>query len=283
VTPADFQHGTAQIGEVRLHYVRAGQGTPVLLVHGWPQTWYEWHRVIPHLVETGNEVIAVDMRGAGDSSRPAGGYDSNSVAADLHGLVQHLGFKAIRLVGHDNGGRVCYAFAANYRDAVTSLTFLESKILGVESDDDATKEFWHFGFHQEPDLPELLLTGREREYFSYFYKRYSYDSRSITSSEIDEFVRCYTSLGGMRAGFAFYRAFPETAAQSRVLAQTKLTIPVLAFGGSHCMGDTPLRSMQRVAENVQGGIIPQCGHWIPDERPEWIAREISRFHHGCLS
>ncbi|MBS1032908.1 alpha/beta fold hydrolase [Gluconobacter cerinus] len=118
----------AQIDDVRLHYVRAGQGEPVLLVHGWPQTWYEWYRVIPHLVEAGHEVIAVDMRGAGDSSRPASGYDSNTVADELHALVRQLGFATIRLVAHDNGARVAYAYAARHQVEVKSLVFLESKI-----------------------------------------------------------------------------------------------------------------------------------------------------------
>lgn len=278
MTQPSLTHGMAQIGDVRLHYVRAGQGEPVLLVHGWPQTWYEWHRVIPHLVEAGHEVIAVDMRGAGDSSRPASGYDSNTVADELHALVRQLGFATIRLVAHDNGARVAYAYAARHQAEVKSLVFLESKILGIESDDDASKEYWHFGFHQEADLPELLLAGRERAYLSFFFKRYSFDPRSITETDIDEYVRCYSGLGGMRAGFGYYRAFPETAVQSRELARTKLKIPVLAYGGSHCMGEIPLRSMKLVADDVQGGVIPDCGHWVPDEKPEWIAREINRFH-----
>lgn len=275
---AGFHHAVAEVRDVRLHYVRAGEGSPVLLVHGWPQTWYAWRRIIPQLIEAGHEVVAVDMRGAGDSSRPEGGYDSNSVAADLHALVRHLGLGKIRLVGHDNGARVAYAYAANHRDLVESLVFLESKVLGLESAEDVSKEFWHFGFHQVADLPELLLAGREREYLSYFYKSVAFDPRAIGEAEIDEYVRCYASLGGMRAGFAFYRAFPQTGAQSRELAKTKLTIPVLAYGGSHAMGEIPIRSMRRVAEQVEGGVIPECGHWIPDEKPDRIAREIIRFH-----
>jgi pimeloyl-ACP methyl ester carboxylesterase len=278
-----LSHNVAEVGDVRLHYARGGRGEPVLLVHGWPQTWFSWRHVIPRLIEAGHDVIAVDMRGAGDSSRPKTGYDSDTVAADLHALVQHLGISRIRLVGHDNGGRVAYAYAANYRDEVASLVFLESKVLGVESDDDAQKEYWHFGFHQEADLPDLLLAGREREYLSFFYKRYAFDPRAITGEEIDEYVRCYESLGGMRAGFEYYRAFPESARQSCELAKTKLTIPVLAYGGSHCMGEIPLRSMQRVAQHVEGGVIPQCGHWIPDEKPEWLAERIVAFHGTATS
>lgn len=275
---SEVKHEIAFVNGIRLHYVRAGKGEPVLLVHGWPQTWYEWHRVIPLLVAGGHEIIAVDMRGSGDSDKPDSGYDSNSVAEDLHALVKHLGFEKIRVVSHDNGARVSYAYAANYRSEVKSLVFLESKILGIESDDDAEKEYWHFGFHQAPDLAQLLVTGREREYLSYFFKTYSYDPNSITESDLDEFVRCYSAPGGLRGGFEFYKAFPESARQSRELAVRKLDIPVLAWGGSHCMGEISYRSMTLVANNVEGGIIPECGHWIPDEKPDFIAKEILAFH-----
>ncbi|KAM3163917.1 alpha/beta hydrolase [Lachancea thermotolerans] len=248
---SEVKHEIAFVNGIRLHYVRAGKGGPVLLVHGWPLTWYEWHRVIPLLVAGGHEIIAVDMRGSGDSDKPDSGYDSNSVAEDLHELVKHLGFEKIRVVSHDNGARVSYAYAANYRSEVKSLA---------------------------PDLAQLLVTGREREYLSYFFKTYSYDPNSITESDLDEFVRCYSAPGGLRGGFEFYKAFPESARQSRELAVRKLDIPVLAWGGSHCMGEISYRSMTLVANNVEGGIIPECGHWIPNEKPDFIAKEILAFH-----
>ena len=274
----ELKHEIARVNGVRLHYVRGGTGEPVLLVHGWPQTWYEWRQVIPRLIAAGHEVIAVDMRGSGDSDKPATGYDSNTVAGDLHALVNHLGFERIRVVAHDNGARVAYAYAANYRHQVKSLVFLESKILGIESEDDAEKEYWHFGFHQAPDLAQQLVTGREREYLSYFFTTYAYDPRAITAADLDEFVRCYSAAGGLRAGFEFYKAFPESARQSRELAARKLDIPVMAWGGSHCMGEICLRSMQQVAHHVEGGVIPECGHWIAEEKPDFIATEIINFH-----
>lgn len=278
IAPSDFPHATADLGEVKLHYVRIGQGSPVVLIHGWPQTWYAWAKLIPHLVEGGHEVIAVDMRGAGDSSRPLTGYDSDSVATDIHTLVTRLGLDKVRLVAHDNGARVAYAYAALFRDAVESLVFLESKILGIEDPLDVSREYWHFGLHQQADLPEALVEGRERMYLSWGYRHYAHDPRAITEEEIDEYLRCYASLGGMRAGFEYYRAFPLTGEQSREHSKRKLTIPVLAYGGSDCMGEICLRSMQRVATHVIGGVIPECGHWIPDEKPEWLARQILAFH-----
>ena len=278
LNPADFNHHVAELREVNLHYVRTGSGSPVVLIHGWPQTWFSWAKVIPLLVEAGHEVIAVDMRGAGHSSRPVGGYDSDSVATDIYRLVQHLELGKVRLVAHDNGARVAYAYAALFRDAVESLVFLESKILGIEDPLDVTREYWHFGFHQVADLPEALVEGRERLYLSWGYRRYAFDPSSISEAEIDEYVRCYSSPGGMRAGFEFYRAFPLTGEQSRSHAQVKLDIPVLAYGGSHCMAGITLASMQSVAHHVIGGVIEQCGHWIPDEKPEWLARQVIAFH-----
>ena len=275
---AALNHFVAHLEDVNLHYVRAGAGEPVVLLHGWPQTWFSWHKVIPHLVEAGHEVIAIDMRGAGDSSRPLKGYDSQTVALDIHQLIEQLGLGAVRLIGHDNGARIAYALAAEFRDTVKSLVFLESKVLGIEDPQDVNREYWHFGLHQQIDLPDALLAGRERIYLSWFYRHYAFDPRSISEEEIDEYVRCYSSLGGMRAGFEYYRAFPESGAQSRVHAQKKLTIPVLAYGGSHCMGEIPFRSMQRVAENVSGGVIEERGHWVPEEKPEWIATRIVEFH-----
>lgn len=273
-----MQHAYADLGEVKLHYVRAGQGIPVVLIHGWPQTWYSWTKVIPHLVDAGHEVIAVDMRGAGDSSRPATGYDSDTVASDIHALVRSLGLGKVRLVAHDNGARVAYAYAALFRREVESLVFLESKVLGIEDPLDVNREYWHFGLHQEADLPEALLEGRERIYLSWFYRHYAFDRRSISETDIDEYVRCYSSPGGMRAGLAYYRGFALSGAQSRQHAQVKLDIPVLAYGGAACMGEIPLCSMQRVAQDVRGGVVPECGHWIPDEKPEWLADQINAFH-----
>ncbi|WP_432175576.1 alpha/beta fold hydrolase [Streptomyces sp. Tue6028] len=272
-----FQHGMADLGDVKLHYVRGGRGKLALLLHGWPQTWYSWRRVMPSLVDAGYEVLAVDMRGIGDSSRPLTGYDSRTVAGDLHRLVQRLGLGPAHVVGHDNGGRIAYAYAAEFRDETDSLTFLESKAHGVADPEDFLREYWHFGLHCATDLAEALTAGNERTYLSWFYKTYSHDHTWATEEEIDEYVRCYSSLGGMRAGFEYYRAFPDSGKQNREWARQKLTVPVLAFGDSDVMGSIPIESMRLVAENVSGGIIENCGHWIPDEKPEFLSKELIHF------
>lgn len=272
-----WSHAVAFPGDERIHYVHNGPAEDresVVLIHGWPQTWFSWRKIMPLLHDAGYHVVALDMRGSGDSSRPDDGYDSITVATEIHEVVLSLGLQSIHLVGHDNGGRIAYAYAALFRDQVRDLSFLESKILGLSSPDDVTNDYWHFGFHQAADLPELLTSGNERAYLSWFYKRYSYDPSAITEAEIDEYARCYSSLGGMRAGFAFYRSFPESGIQHRRLAEKKLTIPVLALGGSACMASIPIESIKLAADNVTGGILDRCGHWMPDECPDDLTEQL---------
>lgn len=275
--PATWLHSVAFPGDERIHYVHNGPAEDresVVLVHGWPQTWYSWRKVMPLLHDANYHVVAVDMRGSGDSSRPEDGYDSITVATEIHEVVESLGLKAVHLVGHDNGARVAYAYAALFENEVRDLNFLESKILGLADPEDVTNEYWHFGFHQSIDVPELLTAGNERAYLSWFYRRYSYDPMAISEPEVDEYVRCYSSLGGMRAGFAYYRAFPESGVQHRRLAKKKLTIPVLALGGSACMATIPIESMRLAADNVTGGVLEQCGHWMPDEQPAALTTRL---------
>lgn len=274
----ELKHGECDLGDVRLHYVRAGQGPTVVLLHGWPQTWLAWREVIARLAASGFDVIAVDLRGAGGSSKPADSYDSNTVASDIHRLMEKLGVASYHIVGHDNGGRIAYAVAANYRGEVKSLVFLESKVLGIQRESDVHDEYWHFGFHQMPGLPEAVLIGKEREYLGWFFGL-TVKPGAIKPEDIDAYVAAYKQPGAMEAGLAYYRAFPATGAQSRELSKQALTIPVLAYGGSASMGTGPYESMRLVAQHVNGGVIDECGHWIPEEKPEWLADQLIHFFH----
>lgn len=271
-----FEHHTAHVNDVRLHYVRAGEGDPVVLLHGWPETWYQWRKIIPPMAER-YTVIAPDMRGLGDSSKPLTGYDKRTVASDIHALVGQLGFEKIFLVGHDWGGPVAYAYAAGYREAVRRLAILDAPI--VKSPEELARIqglFWHLSFQSVPDLPEMLVAGRERAYLSWFY-RSGYDPSAISEEDIDEYVRCYSAPGGMRAGFEYYRAFPADAEHNAEQAKTKLTIPVLALGGQQSLGMMALDAMKDLAEDVRGGEIERCGHWIAEERPEYLTEHLLQF------
>jgi len=274
-------HHHADLGDVRLHYVTAGEGFPVVLLHGWPQTWYEWRHIMPELARH-YRVIAPDLRGLGDSSRPAAGYDKKTVGNDIWRLVHdHLGIAAFHLVGHDWGGPTAYAVAAAHPDAVRKLAILDVSIPG-----DGTPNIsqggrrWHHAFHQTLDLPEALVAGREDIYFGWFYRNYGHHPNVIPEADIAEYLRTYRQIGALRAGFAYYRNIPQDIADNAaVAARFKLPMPVLALGGANAWGRgmEVVESLRRMAVDVRGGIIENCGHWMPEEQPEELLRRLLPF------
>ena len=274
-----FQHDFADLGDVRLHYVTAGQGPAVLLLHGWPQTWYMWRDVIPGLAEN-YFVIAPDLRGLGDSSRPVAGYDKKTLAQDVWRLVHNvLGRDELFVVGHDWGGPTAFAVAAQHRDAVKRLAIFDVPVPG-----DGTPVMfasrWHHGLHWELDFPEALTAGREDIYLGFFYRNWGGRPDDISAAAQSEYVRAYRQPGAMRAGFNLYRATPQDVADNQVfLSEGKLKMPVLCYGGALGRGRGPLamESWRRVAEDVRGGVIEDCGHWIPEERPQWVVEQLLAF------
>ncbi len=259
-----------------------GQGEPIVLLPGWPQTWYAWRFVMPTLAQR-YTVIALDMRGLGDSDKPEGGYDTRTVAEDIYDLVSQLGFKRIFLVGHDLGSWVAYAYTAAHPDDVLRLVILDAAIPGItppqvsELSREANLKTWQFAFNPLPDLPEALVEGRERLFLSWFFRNKAADPALINEADIDEYVRVYSAPGAMRAGFEYYRAVYDDITQNKEYALTKLKMPVLALGGEKGTGPSMLRTMQLVAENVSGGVVPTCGHYIPEERPDYLAPAILCF------
>ena len=276
-----FTHHTAELGDVRLHYVTAGSGARALvLLHGWPQTWWEWRRVMPALAEHFT-VIAPDMRGLGDSSCPPGGYDKATVAGDIWRLMTDvLGHKTFYLAGHDWGGPVAYALAHAHMEAVEKLAIVDV-VVPFGSTDDLTwgGKRWHHGFHWVQDLPEALVARRERMYLSWFYNNLAYNPAAITPEDIDEYTRAYSQPGVLRAGFEYYRATPTDIAHNNENKNTPLTMPVLALGGSggKGRGTQVLENMRELANDVQGGAIEQCGHWVPEEQPEVLVKKLLEF------
>jgi len=276
-----MNHHHADLGDVRLHYVTAGEGFPVVLLHGWPQTWYEWRHIMPRLAER-YRVIAPDLRGLGDSSRPAEGYDKKTVGNDIWRLVHDvLRIDAFHLVGHDWGGPTAYAVAAAHPDAVRTLTILDVTIPGDGSPNisDGGRR-WHHGFHQTMDMPEALVAGREDIYLGWFYRNYGHRPDAIPDADIAEYLRCYRQPGALRAGFSFYRNIPRDVADNEaIVARFKLPMPVLALGGGNAWGRrmAVVESLQRMAVNVRGGIIDQCGHWMPEEQPDALLGHLQPF------
>jgi pimeloyl-ACP methyl ester carboxylesterase len=274
-------HHYADLSQVRMHYVTAGHGHPLVLLHGWPQTWYEWHKVIPFIDKT-FRVIAPDLRGLGDTSRPEDGYDKKTIAADLWELLNgKLGIEAFHLAGHDWGGPVAYALAAHHPEAVRKLAIVDVTIPGDGSPDISQGgKRWHHAFHQTPDMPEQLIRGREEIYLGWFYRNYASRPDAIEEEAIREYLRCYTQPGALRAGFDYYRNIPnDIACNAELIRRFKLPMPVLALGGAESWGRRleVLESLRRVALDVRGGMIAQAGHFVPEEQPEALAREFLAF------
>jgi pimeloyl-ACP methyl ester carboxylesterase len=271
----NLEHHTADVGGTRLHYVKGGSGQAVVLLHGWPQTWYEWRHVGASLVDF--TVVMPDLRGFGYSAKPASGYDAATMAGDIHGLVSRLELEDVIVVGHDWGAVFGYAYAAEFRGEVSALGIVEMVLPGVGMMEEAMKPrpggqfLWHMGFQSVPDIPELLVRGRERPYLQWFFQHFAYDPSAISAADLDEYVGAITQVGALRAGLGAYQAYFETADQVAAHAKSPLEIPVIAYGGDACLGELTLTSVRAVAPDAEGGVIPQCGHWAPEERPGFVA------------
>jgi len=273
-----LEHHSADLKRTRLHYVTAGDGDPVVLLHGWPQTWYSWRKVIP-LLAGRYRVIAPDMPGLGDSSPPDGGYDKKTIAGDIWEFAHnHLGLARFFLVGHDWGGPVAYRVAAGHPDAVRALAILDVVIPGDGGDGFSQGgRRWHHAFHQATELPETLIEGREREYLSWFWRNYTSAPGAVTEDDMDEYMRTYGRPGAMQTWLAYYRALPQDIADNLEVAKTrKLEMPVLALGGDGLWArkTEPVESLRRVADTVSGGVVPGSGHNIPEEQPTILADHL---------
>ncbi len=275
----DLQHGFADLGDVTIHYVTAGQGPAVVLIHGWPQTWYMWRDIIRGLAHR-YRVIAPDLRGLGDSARPVAGYDKKTMSDDIWRLAHDvLGEQRLFVAGHDWGGPVAFALAAQHRAAVRRLAIFDAPVPG-----DGTPVMfnnrWHHGLHWELDFPEALTAGREDVYLGFFYRNWGGRPDAISQDAQQEYIRAYRLPGAMRAGFNLYRATPQDVADNEAwIAAGKLRMPVLCYGGplGRGRGMGAIESWRRVAEDVRGGIAEGCSHWIPEERPQWVIEQLLAF------
>ena len=288
-----FRHRAALVGGVRLHFVESGGDgggkPPILLLPGWPQSWYAWRLVMPLLAATGRRVVALDPRGMGDSGHPASGYDMRTVAAEVHGFVQEAGLAAdggIDVVGHDLGSWIGYAHAADWPGDVRRLAVMDALLPGVSPAPPggipsalANLKTWHFAFNRLDDLPEALIQGREREFLTWLFASKSAESWRIGPEALNEYVRVFAAPGALRAALAYYRAAfsPEALAQNGDRARRKLSIPVLALGAENGVGDMLLDTMRLVAADVSGGTVSACGHYMPEERPGTLAAELLLF------
>ncbi len=283
-----FRHGTARVGDLHLHYVEGGEGRPILLIPGWPQTWYAWRHVMPLLAEAGRRVIAVDPRGTGESDRPLDGYDLATVAADIHGLVEALDLLSsgpIDVAGHDVGAWIAYAYASDWRSDIRRLALLDALIPGLSAArvDLGVREghlrSWHFPFNQLDDLPELLLAGREHAFLTWLFRAKSVRPWAFTADDIDEYARQLAAPGAIRAATAYYKAAfsAEGIAANRSRAERPLEIPLHVLGAERGLGEAMVEALTSLARDVRGRAVSDCGHYMPEECPDEIAAELLAF------
>ena len=270
-------------GELRLHAVIGGDGPPLLLVHGWPQTWYAWRLLMPALARDFT-VVAVDQRGIGLSDKPHDVYDTGTVAADLVALMDALGHQRFALYGTDTGMPISYALAADHPDRVERLVVSEAPIPGVSPSPPLlvpprlNARLWHLTFNQLPgEVNEALVRGREDVFFGA-----EFDASAGTNKLPDDAVRYYIDTlaadpEALRGSFEIYRAFPEIIAQNEQRKTRRLTLPVLAIGGAESSGEGAANTMRLVADDVQGVVLPDCGHWVAEQAPEALLAALTAF------
>jgi len=277
-SPGDVaQSRFADVDGVRLHYLIAGHGEPVLLLHGYAQNSRMWLPLIAELAKT-HTVIAPDLRGFGRSSKPAGGYTKSVMAQDMHGLMRQLGYGRVRVVGHDIGLMVAYAYAAQHRDEVERIVLMDAFLPGVGAWQDVwlLRDKWHFNFYGE--TPVKLVKGRERVYLEHFWNDFAADpKRSVSEADRRFYTRAYAQPDAMRAGFEVFRAFEQDAADFADYAKTPLTMPMLVLGGEKASGSFLIQQGRLVDTQVEGVIVPGAGHWLMDEAPGQVVPRIAAF------
>lgn len=276
----EITHHTAHIRDIKMHYTLCGTGPAILLVHGWPHTAYGWREVQQRLAND-YTVIAADVRGAGYTTKAETGYDADNLAQDLRSLVkEHLGHEKVVVVGHDWGAVWAYHYAALFRDEVVGLGNFEMMIPGTGGHEAGMQPkakgqfFWHMAWHSVPVYPEELIRGNERKYLAYYYTEFAYNPTAVTREALDEYEHCFKLFGALRAGIQLYQHFWDDAEQAAEHMKTPLECPVIAWGGASLMNDWCVGSMEKVAKDVSGGGIPDCGHWVAEEQPDFVADRI---------
>ena len=280
-----FSHHTVESNGINIHYVIGGQGKPVLLWHGFLETWYCWRKIMPALAEK-YTVIAPDMRGYGDSDKPEGGYDGLTLAEDFKALIKHLGFNEVAIAAHDMGAPPALIYAGRYPNEVKGLVYLDEPVVLEENIQQILKfspetmeggGLWWWVFALAPKMPEILIANHEREFLTWFYDRYLYDRSSIDEDTVNEYLRTFATPNGIRGSLGVYRAIFETIEQTAPYTDIKLDTPIFGLGGEQSLDENTIQMLQQVGNKVEGGSIKNCGHFIADEQPEKLLEYIFAF------
>jgi len=284
--PTKIQHHTLTANDIRQHYLEAGNGPPVVLLHGFPQTNFAWRFQIPALAEQ-YRVIAPDLRGYGETDKPATGYDKRTMARDLRELLRALGIDRIALVGHDRGARVATRFAKDYPEMVDRLVVMDNvptRIVAREFTPAVARAYWFFTFNQVPDLPEALIAGREDLWLRHLFSDWCYNPLAIDGDAFQTYVDAYRRPGALRGAMSDYRANSEDVKQDEADADVKIACPTLSLWGADFYGVGKMFDMAAIwaemASNLRTVAIPQCGHLPQEEQPERVNAELLDFLKG---
>ena len=274
---AQIKDRFANVNGVKLHYLVVGNGDPVILLHGYAQNSHMWRPLMAALAKT-HTIIAPDLRGFGQSSKPMTGFDKKTMAQDVHALTTLLGLRRVVIVGHDIGLMVAYAYAAQYPNEVDRIVLMDAFLPGVGDWKTVwlLRDLWHFHFYGE--TPLRLVTGRERIYFEHFWNDFAADPKhSVPEADRRFYARSYAQPGAMRAGFEVFRSFEQDAKDFAEFAQTKLSMPMLVLTGEKASGNFLIEQARLVDTNVEGVLIKGKGHWLMEEAPREVIPQLVAF------
>ncbi len=275
-----FTHGIAAVNGTNVHYTVGGSGLALVLLHGWPYTWEVWRKLMPLLAARGYTVIAPDLRGLGDSDLEESGFAKSNVAEDVHQLIRSLGFEHINLLGMDIGMMVAFAYAVKYPEYVDRLILTESLIpaFGLEElMNPATGGYWHFGFHMQASIADMLTSGKEEAYLLPTMGMMSVSSDAVATAKA-VFLPSYKRPGRMLAGFEHYRTLLDDGKENRGHLKQPLAMPVLVLSGERGIPhNQTLDCVHQVATNIQSDIVPKAGHLYAHDNPDWVAERLHAF------
>ncbi len=274
-----MEHNFIEIENTRIHYVSGGQGSPIIMLAGYPQTWYAWRNVIPGLIDQ-HRVYVIDLPGQGESGEALLGYDTLALASVIQKFAHTVISEKYKLVGHDVGAWVSFPLAHIDADYIDKLVLVDGGIPGVTLPDSfpsckSPERDWHFLFQQVPDLPEILIQGKEKEYLEWFFKNRSADPDFLSAQDFGEYLRVFCLPDRIRRGLNFYRGIPLSAEQNSKFGEFKM--PVLTIAGDQSLGEKMEAGLRKYSSNLQATVLKKCGHYVPEEKPEEVTRLIRNF------
>jgi pimeloyl-ACP methyl ester carboxylesterase len=272
-----FTERFAKVNGVRLRYLIGGTGSPVVLLHGYAETGHMWRPIMPALTQH-HTVVVPDLRGAGGSAKPQSGYDKKNMAVDIHELTSAFAFDRVRIVGHDIGLMVAYAYAAQFPEATERVALMDAFLPGIGNWKNVwlLRDLWHFHFYG--DVPLALVKGRERIYLEHFWNDFAADrKRSVPEADRRIYAKAYAQPGAMRAGFEYFRNFERDAEDFAQMGRTRLSMPMLVLSGEKAGGTFLIEQAKLVASDVRGQVVVGSGHWLMEEAPKTVIPALLDF------